>query len=1442
MYLIYDTETTGLPKNYNAPLTDSDNWPRLVQLAWQLHGKDGALIEAGNLIVKPDGFDIPFVSAQIHGITTEKAMAEGQPLDEVLAEFDKVLAKTEVLAGHNIEFDIAIVGAEHHRLRGEEHLTAFPSLDTKNESTEFCAIPGGRGGKFKWPKLGELHQKLFNEDFDEAHNAAADVAATARCFFELIRLKVISSEKAMLSADEAQHFQAVNPTPFEPAEVDVGVQVGAVKEKSVKKEKVKAGEINHDFAHLHCHSQYSVLQATCRIDNIIARSVEYGMPGVALTDLANMYAAYKFMASVERQNKKIAAQNELIEKGEAEGTIKPAFKGVLGCEFYLTDDLTDRTRQNNGFQSVLLAKNVAGYQNLAKLSSISFLDGFYYVPRIDRDSLVQYKSDLIATTGGLGGEIPSLILNVGEKQAEEAFVWWKEQFGDDFYAELIDHGLPEEKHVNETLLRFCETHGVKYFASNNVYYLEQKDAEAQKILMCVKENARLNEQSRSLEYIERQFPNDQFYLKSQEEMKAIFPDKPEAFASITEILDKCENYNLQRDVLLPEFDIPEEFIDAEDKADGGKRGENAYLRHLTYEGAKERYGGITDEIKERLDFELDTIAMTGYPGYFLIVQDFTRQAREMGVWVGPGRGSAAGSAVAYCTGITNVDPIKYDLLFERFLNPDRVSLPDIDIDFDDRGRDKVIEWVVNKYGRSQVAQITTYGTMAAKSAIRDASRVLDLPLDQADKLAKLIPDVSLGKLFGMPDAELNKKLGDAEKIAMADELKKISKETSDQSTVLNRAQVIEGSVRNLGIHACGVIITPEDMSNLVPIKNVKDSILAATQFDNSVVEDAGLLKMDFLGLKTLTLIKDAIENVKLGHGVDIDPDEIPLDDEKTYELFQAGKTVGIFQFESPGMQKHLKDLKPDQFADLIAMNALYRPGPMEYIPNFIARKHGREEVEYDLEAMEGHLKETHGITVYQEQVMLLSQKLANFTKGEADTLRKAMGKKKIDLLAKMKPKFLQQGEGNGHDPKILEKVWKDWEAFASYAFNKSHSTCYAFLAVQSGYLKANYPAEFMASVLSNNMNDIKSVTFFMDECKRMGVPVLGPDVNESRYRFAVNDKGEIRFGLGAVKGVGAGAVEAIINEREENGPYTSIFDICKRVDLRSANRKCLESLAYAGGFDSFGEAHRAQYFVEEGETTFIDKVVKYGAKHQESLNSSQVSLFGEGSEVQIEEPSLPQSEPWGSLQELNKEKEMIGVYISGHPLDTHRLAIDSFNHVGLGKFKTIEPKAGIEVRVAGLVTACRHRMSKNQKPYGELVIEDYEDSHELRIFGDTYAKFKGYFIEGVSLSIKGVFEKPWRDAEKLDFKIKTMEFLSEMLEKNTSKITLTLPLEAIQNKSTERLQTLLSAHPGKCRVAFRVIGSDKQEISLMASKLRVRPDQELVSGLRDELNLDVAMS
>ncbi len=898
------------------------------------------------------------------------------------------------------------------------------------------------------------------------------------------------------------------------------------------------------FSHLHCHSQYSILQATTDISALIAKAKELGMPIIALTDHGNMMGAFQFVRDA----------------------LKAEIKPVLGCEFYLCADRSNKSSKDDGFQTVLLAKNKNGYHNLAKLASYAYVQGFYYVPRIDKQLLIQYKSDLIATTGGLWGEIPFLILNVGETQAEEAFVWYKEQFGEDFYVELNRHGLPEEEKVNEVLLKFATKYDVKYFAANNAYYLDKTDAKAHDILLCVKDGETVNKPTK---YIGRRgrefrfgFPNEEFYVKSPTEMKKLFADLPEAIITTNEITDKIETYKLAREVLLPKFDIPAEFIDPQDAIDGGKRGENAYLRHLTYEGAKKRsYKEITPEIEERLNFELETIERTGYPGYFLIVQDFTRAARDMGVSVGTGRGSAAGSAVAYCTGITNIDPIEYDLLFERFLNPDRVSLPDIDIDFDDEGRQSVIDYVIKKYGANQVAQIITYGTMAAKSAIRDTARVLECPpLSEAGRLANLVPDIKLKALFAQASDRTKLKISlknKAEDITRAEELITISQGNDALSRTINQARVLEGTVRNTGIHACGVIITPDDITNFVPVALAKDSDMFCTQFDNSVVENAGLLKMDFLGLKTLTLIKDAVKIIKERHGITLDPDNFPLDDEKTYELFQRGETVGIFQYESPGMQKHMKDLKPTVFADLIAMNALYRPGPMEYIPSFIRRKHGLEPISYDLEGMEEYLQETYGITVYQEQVMLLSQKLAGFTKGEADVLRKAMGKKLKDVLDKMKPKFIEQASAKGHPIDKLEKVWKDWEAFASYAFNKSHSTCYAWIAYQTAYLKAHYPAEYMASVLSNNMNSITDVTFFMEECKRAGIQVLGPDVNESKLGFTVNKEGQVRFGMGAIKGAGEAAVLNIIEEREQNGLYKDIFDFAKRVNLRGCQQENL---------------------------------------------------------------------------------------------------------------------------------------------------------------------------------------------------------------------------------------------------------------------------------------------
>lgn len=1461
MYLIFDTETTGLPKNYNAPLTDADNWPRLVQLAWQLHDAEGKLLEARNVIIRPDGFDIPFNSEKIHGISTAKALEEGIPLQEVLDEFTTVMQKARFIAGHNIEFDINIMGAEYLRVQPTEPVTAMTAIDTKEDGTAFCAIPGGKGGKFKWPKLTELHVKLFNEAFDEAHNAAADVAATSRCFLEMIRIGVIPHAKVGLADGEFRAFLEKNPEPFKAEDVEVGTQVADSKKRSTvdgqQSTTVATGTSNLEpstlnasaYAHLHCHTQFSVLQSTIQVKALVEQAFKLGMPGVAITDHANMYGIYHFVDAVAAVNSRIKLENAKIEAGEAIGVPREEFKGVVGCEFYLTDDRHDRSRQHNGHQTLLLAKNKAAYHNLAKLSSISFSEGFYYVPRIDREVLVQYKQGLIATTGGLGGEVPSLILNVGEKQAEEAFLWWKEQFGDDFYVELIDHGLQEEKKLNQVLIGFAKRHGVKYFPANNVYYLSQGDAQAQKILQCVKEGVRINEPSRGLDYIERVFPNDEFYFKDQKQMKALFSDVPEAFATITEILGKVENFVLKQDVLLPKFDIPDDFLQAAGAEKGSKQGEMAYLTHLTYEGAKKRYGEITDEVRERLDFELGVIDFTGYPGYFLIVQDFCAEARKMGVSVGPGRGSAAGSAVAYCIGITNVDPIKYDLLFERFLNPDRVSLPDIDIDFDDEGRGKVIDWVVNKYGKNQVAQIITYGSMAAKSAIRDTARVMNLPLPDADRIAKLIPDfVTLAEIFSSDEKKLKDKLnGDGEKLQMIAELKKLAEGNDPMAQVIQQARVLEGSLRNTGVHACGVIITPSDITQHVPVTTAKDSDLALTQFDNSVVESAGLLKMDFLGLKTLSIIKDAILLIKQRHGIDIDPDTIPLDDAKTYELYQKGQTNGTFQFESAGMQKHLRNLMPDTFGDLIAMNALYRPGPIEYIPDFIARKLGREPVVYDLPEMESYLAETYGITVYQEQVMLLSQKLADFTKGMADKLRKAMGKKIRKDLDELKPKFLKGAMEKGHPAEKLEKIWTDWEAFAQYAFNKSHSTCYSVVAYQTGYLKANYPAEYMASVLTHNMNDLKKVTFFMDECRRMGVPVLGPDINESRFKFAVNAKGEVRFGLGAVKGVGEGAVEAIVNEREANGPYNSIFDLCKRIDLRAANKRALESLAVAGAFDSFAGSHRAMYFHNDGTTTFLEKAIKYGQSHQDSIHSAQVSLFGDSSSVQLAEPTAPVCEKWGRIQALKAEREVVGVYISGHPLDEHKLAIDTWCNSNLTHVQTPEAQAiNTEWKFAGIVTGVQHRMSKTGNPFGIFELEDHEGTLEMRLFGEDYTKWREFFSDGFFLYVRAMWKERWRGKDdarppEKELKIVSIELLPSLMDKKVQGITIDLPLSEVLPRQVAELETLFGAHPGPCKVSFRITDHEGDRVILRSRSVTVKPDQELIYGIQEQMGYKVGL-
>tara|TARA_R110002073_G_scaffold40547_5_gene115158 strand:- start:294766 stop:299079 length:4314 start_codon:yes stop_codon:yes gene_type:complete len=1427
MYLIFDTETTGLPKSWNAPITDTDNWPRCIQIAWQLHDKYGVLIEHQDFLIKPEGFNIPYDAEQIHGISTQLAEKKGEDLQTVLELFNQALAKTDYVVGQNVGFDLNIMGSEFYRKNTKSKLNDLPILDTCTEATaKLCQLPGGRGGRFKLPTLTELHQYLFNTPFGEAHNATADVEATTRCFFELIRKRVFTKEELDVHADYFEEFNAKNPQIIdliglkhvnlkkESKKLKKNVQDGADRQLS---DKATVDLTNAQFSHLHNHSQFSILQSTSSVANLVQAAIEYKMPAVALTDTGNMMGAFNFVKEILKHNK------------NAEQPMKP----IVGCEFNVCEDHQNKSVKDNGYQIILLAKNKKGYYNLAKMASIAYIDGFYYVPRIDKKIIEQYKEDIIVLSGNMYGEIPSKILNIGEHQAEEALLWWKQTFKDDFYLELNDHKQENEQHVNTTLLKFAKEHMVKLVATNNTFYIDREHAVSHDILLCVKDGekqATPKGRGRGFRY---GLENEEYYFKSQEEMKTLFQHIPEAITNIQEIVDKIEIYALARDVLLPKFEIPEQFVDVKDSEDGGVRGENAYLKHLTFEGAKGRYGELDTETIERLDFELSVIENTGYPGYFLIVQDFITKAREMDVSVGPGRGSAAGSAVAYCLGITNIDPIKYDLLFERFLNPDRVSLPDIDIDFDDEGRQKVIDYVIDKYGANQVAQIITYGTMAAKSSIRDTSRVLDLPLHDADRIAKLIPNTKLKTIFGEDEKSISKiKELRKDEILNVNELRNLAEGEGPEALMIRQAVALEGSLRNTGTHACGVIITPEDITNLIPVATAKDSDLYVTQFDNYVVEDAGLLKMDFLGLKTLTLIKDTIKIVKALHNVDLDPDAFPLDDTKTYELFQRGETVGIFQYESLGMQKHMKSLKPTEFADLIAMNALYRPGPMEYIPLFIQRKHGIEAIEYDLPEMEEYLKETYGVTVYQEQVMLLSQKLAGFTKGKADVLRKAMGKKIFSLLEELKPEFIEGGKKNGHPEEILEKVWKDWEAFAAYAFNKSHSTCYAYIAYQTAYLKAHYPAEYMAAVLSNNMNDIKSVSFFMDECKRAGIEVLSPDINESFYKFAVNKQGAVRFGMGAIKGVGANAVAAIVAERKENGPYKSIFDLAKRVDLRSANKKAFDGLILAGAFDSFTETSRAQYFeLDERGVTFIERAIRYGNKFQENKNSAQISMFGETSEVQFEEPTIPDCEPWGVMEKLAKEKEVIGIYISGHPLDDYKTEMKYFCNAPIGAFANTADLINKDMNIGGIVTDVQHRISKNGKGWAAFTIEDYSDSQEFRMFGEDYLKFKHFLIPNSFLYIRISVRPGWREGD-IRVQFNQVQLLQDVLEALAKKITLRLDINELNERRIQALEGIVKEHKGEDVLNFVVYDvEDKMQLRMPSRGSKVKISQDLLNVL-----------
>ena len=1154
------------------------------------------------------------------------------------------------------------------------------------------------------------------------------------------------------------------------------------------------------FSHLHVHTQYSILDGASNISHLIDKVKSLGMEAVAITDHGNMFGVKEFHASA-------------LKKG-----IKP----VIGCEIYVAKrsiaEVTGK-EDRSGDHLILLAKNLTGYKNLIKLVSTAWIKGFYYKPRIDKSLLAQYREGLIASSACLAGEIQDEILNGSVNSAEEVLKSYLELFGDDFYLEIQRHetydpeadrsAFPLQQKVIEVFRKFSAKYNVKIIATNDVHFINAEDAEAHDRLICLNTAKDIDDPDR-LRY------SRQEYLKSEEEMRSIFSDIPEAVDNVGELVAKIEKYKLDHDAIMPDFELPEGYTD-----------DNEYLRYLTYLGAKERWPNLTDEQSERIDFELDMIAKMGFPGYFLIVQDFLKAARDMGVSVGPGRGSAAGSAVAFCLRITDIDPIKYGLLFERFLNLDRISMPDIDIDFDEDGREEVLKYVVNKYGHDKVAHIITFGTMAAKMAIRDVARVQKLPLAEADRLAKMVPErpgVTLAAAYAEVP-ELAKERNSSNKLI---------------AQTLKYAEVLEGSVRQTGIHACGIIIGKDSLDNYIPLCTAKDTDLYSTQYDGSQVGSVGLLKMDFLGLKTLSIIKDSIENIKRSKGIEIDINNLPLDDKKTFELFSNGETTAIFQFESTGMKRYLKELKPNRFEDLIAMNALYRPGPMEYIPLFIRRKLGIEPTNYLLPVMEKYLNDSYGVTVYQEQVMLLSQELAGFTKGEADNLRKAMGKKKKSIMDEMNLKFREGCSKKGYDENIVNKIWSDWEAFAQYAFNKSHSTCYALVAFQTGYLKAHYPAEYMAAVLSRNISDIKKITTFMDETRRMGMDVLGPDVNESNVKFTVNKDGNIRFGLGAIKGVGESAVLQMIMEREENGIYKSIYDLVERVNLNSLNKKNLEAMAVAGAFDCFKDITRAQYFSTDTKgTSFIESLIRYGNNAKSVRNSSQQTLFGGSGGFDIIKPEAAQCPDWPKLEKLNREKEVIGIYLSSHPLDEFKLEMDTFTNATLADLQNLSEWNERDVMVAGMVIDTKNGIGKNGKPYGSFTLQDYSDSFRFMMFDKEYLEYSKFFIVGYYLLVKGKVRKRRFKDDELEFHIRSINLLSSVKDELIKSVTLKVNPENISKEMIAELMELIKENKGETELKFLFYDpEDKVSLSMFSRTIRVRLNNELISFLDDYPGLE----
>lgn len=1400
MYLIFDAETTGFPKNQSLPPDTSDNWPRIVQLAWQLHDIKGKLLAHNSLIVCPDGFEIPFAAENVHGISTVLAKEKGKPLTTVLEAFDKAVSKSRYAVGHNIRaFDMKVILSEYLRLQKETVLSKHTTLDTMVDA-------GSRG---KWEKLRELHERLFNEPLDNAHDAVFDVAATARCFFALVAQGKWKKEHAI--DRENIHYEAPS--------------LGRA--ASVFKKKIKpVSHVARDtaepvikkavpFCHLRVHSQHALLPSTMRVEDIVEFAKKCKMSAVALTDLGNMFGAFKFVRAAK----------------------KAGIKPIVGCEFYLSrrrkEHKFTREDPDKRWQQILLAKNTQGYKQLCKLSTLGYTEGLYGIyPRIDKALIQAHKQDLIALSGNMHGELAHTILHEGASKAEEVVKWWQGVFGEDFYLEILPHGTEEEIYVRKILLDFAKRYHLQVVATSDVFYGKKEDVKTHETLLKIKTMGLHTSgfMGRSTMRLEK----DSHYFRTQEDMQRCFTELPEALQNTLAVADKVADYQIEQAVILPHCEIPASF-DSQDN----------YLKHLTFEGAKKRYTTYTPAIKERLDYELAVIKKMHFAGYFIIIENIVNEARRRGIFVGPGRGSAAGSLVVYCLGITNIDPIQYGLLFERFLNPDRISLPDIDVDFDDERRDELIAWIQNTYGKEHVAQIVTYHTMGARLAIRDCARVLDLPLTEANRLANMVP-----KRVGCTIAQAYKE---------NPKLQAVKEKGGVAAEVLLQAEKLEGIVRNVGTHACGLIISPTKLQEMVPLMVSKETQFLVTQYDNNTVESVGLLKMDILGLRTLSILRRALFMIEQNHGKKIDLDKLPLDDAATYVLYQRGETHAIFQFESHGMQRYLKELQPDCFDDLIAMTSLYRPGPMGHIPSFIARKHGRERITYDLPIMQKYLKETYGITIYQEQVMLLAQELADFTRGMADNLRKAMGKKQKNLLDELRVAFEEGCYKKQHNLTVCKKIWKQWEAFTSYAFNKSHAASYALISYQSAYLKTHYPTEFMAATLSGSLHQTDKMARLVEECKSMGIEVLLPDINKANIHFSAQKEKKILFALAGIKGIGEAVAAQIVAAREKEGAFSNVFDFVHRMENlevsghglphnkerstpRGLGKSTYELLVKAGSFDVFPNSHRRAYIAPE-KNSLIDLAIQRARHSAKKRENRQPDLFG-----RERRPSLPQEgevlTPYSKKEMAVMEKERLGVYLSSHPITPYLPLIACCN---IGKLSLLEApnhpqNKFIRLQGVGLIARVEHKKNKQGGAYSILTLEDASGSFSYRLWGDVHQSFHEHYAKkpmSATWYIAGSMAFS-RFKDDMEFKVEEVLPFPVFLSRYTEGIEIGINPKHLNHSMLGSIETLFAEHEGHYPLHIRLTEADTT-LTLSNKKRGITMGEVFINALMGIQNISISL-